>query len=355
MKGKTMPLSFKLAQSFAKAVSTNDVNYVMLKRKNNGSIPPLNLKRVFCVFSMLDKFLGGDGLAEAKSEFWITEEDAKQDVSDETLEEIIASITSMPEDRKEKWTIIVFSETFFSDDPWDSAELEKVMKLCRTLTEKYNNLVISVNFLHKYQGVSNTPSRRAPINEGFVATADKAKLLQNRLSDFRFSNCSLIVWNGVPISCYRKTTYLKEDDELVASGYGYDFGDWKSYPTLELAEASDDHKEFAALFNSGRKQIVASRICSDLNFILPLSKSIKLLIIQADDAPPNTSWIRNVRNAIICYCDADRYTFTVTLSKNNVKCAARVNASGFIGSELHCVIAAYYGDGVSEVVDVGCC
>jgi hypothetical protein len=61
------------------------------RRDEKGEIPSLCSKRIFCVFAMLDKFLGGDGLSEAKSEFWITEETDEQDVSDETLDEIIAS------------------------------------------------------------------------------------------------------------------------------------------------------------------------------------------------------------------------------------------------------------------------
>jgi hypothetical protein len=57
------------AQLFAKAVTINDLNYVMLKRRDDaGNMPPLSLKRVFCIFAMLDKFLGGDGLRSGKSE-----------------------------------------------------------------------------------------------------------------------------------------------------------------------------------------------------------------------------------------------------------------------------------------------
>ncbi|MDR1207788.1 MAG: hypothetical protein LBJ89_00375, partial [Holosporales bacterium] len=63
------------ARSFKAAVSANDVNYVMLKRRDDaGHMPALTLKRVFCIFAMLDKFLGGTGLADAKSEFWKSDE-----------------------------------------------------------------------------------------------------------------------------------------------------------------------------------------------------------------------------------------------------------------------------------------
>jgi hypothetical protein len=308
---------------------------------------------------MIDKFLGGNGLSEAKSEFWITEETDEQDVSDETLDEIIAFTEAMPEIRKEKWTIIVFSETFFSDDSLDNSELEKIMKFCRLLTEKHENLVISVNFLHKYRGQSNTPSRRTPINEDFVATANEVTLRRNRPSDLRFSNCSLIVWNGVPISSYRKTTYCKEGEDqtaetdIVREGYGYDFGDWKSYSTPELADASDDHKKIAELFNSGRKQIIVSRTCSDINFTPKLSSSVKLLILTADDAPGVEWWTDKVRNTNVCVSDATRgCSISISGTRNE---AERILVSHFIFENLSCILAVFYGDCDEEIVDSGCC
>ncbi|MDR2794417.1 MAG: hypothetical protein LBB12_01415, partial [Holosporaceae bacterium] len=97
--------SITSAESFARAVATNDVNYLMLKRRDGNHMPPLNLKRVFCIFSMLDKFLGGDGLSAEKSEFWKTDdttdeklraEYTRQETPDEILNEIIASTPSIP-------------------------------------------------------------------------------------------------------------------------------------------------------------------------------------------------------------------------------------------------------------------
>jgi hypothetical protein len=114
------------AQSFAKAVSINDINYIMLKRRDSGHMPPMSLKRVFCVFALLDKFLGGDGLSFEKSDFWKTDDTcdeklrekyAEQETPDEIFDEIIASTPFIQEDRRKKWTIVVSSEAFFSDDP----------------------------------------------------------------------------------------------------------------------------------------------------------------------------------------------------------------------------------------------
>jgi hypothetical protein len=106
-------------------VATNDVNYIMLKRRDSGGhMPPLSLKRVFCIFARLDKFLGGDGLLAKKSEFWKADDTvdeelrkkyAEQETPDEILSEIIASTPSILEDRREKWTIIVFSASMLLD------------------------------------------------------------------------------------------------------------------------------------------------------------------------------------------------------------------------------------------------
>ncbi|MDR2781481.1 MAG: hypothetical protein LBB21_03455 [Holosporaceae bacterium] len=47
--------SITSAESFARAVTINDINYIMLKRRDSdGHMPPLSLKRVFCIFAMLD-------------------------------------------------------------------------------------------------------------------------------------------------------------------------------------------------------------------------------------------------------------------------------------------------------------
>jgi hypothetical protein len=280
---------------------------------------------------------------------------ARQETPDEILNEIIASTPSIQEDRREKWTIIVFSEAFFSDDPWDSAEVEKVKKCCNLLTDKHKNAIISANFLHKYEGKSDAPSRRKPFKKSFMQTVDeyKLKLKENASNNLRFSNCSLIFWNGVSLSCYRKTTYKDEDNELLKSGYGYDFGDWESYPTLELTTASEDHKEFAALFNSGRRQIIVSRTCSDMNHTPILAKSVKLLILTADGSPDATYWQDKLKNAIACVSDATKGCFFVICKARPI--ALQIRVSPFIVDELSCIVTVCYGEIKDEVVDIGCC
>jgi hypothetical protein len=227
------------------------------------------------------------------------------------------------------------------------------MRLCRLLTEKYQKLIISVNFLHKYEGKSSTFSRRTPISKDFISGRGNPALQRNKSSNLRFSNCSLVLWNGVPVSCYRKTTYTEEGDDLVASGYGYDFGDFKSYPTPELQAASDEHREIAQLFNTGKQQIIAARTCYDMNRTTKLSKRIKLMILTADDSPEFLSWIDKVENAVSCVCDADRGGFLVI--NNNGTISTRISAPLLVFNELYCILYTYYGDVCDEMVDVECC
>jgi hypothetical protein len=221
------------------------------------------------------------------------------------------------------------------------------------LTDKHKNLVISANFLRKYEGKSDIASRRKPLKEKYIVTNDTAKLKQNRSSNLRFSNSSLIFWNGVSLSCYRKTTYKEEDDELLKNSYGYDFGNWKSYPTPELSEESDAHKEFATLFNSGRRQIVVSRTCSDMIFTPTLAKSVKLLILTANDSPHPRLWRNKVCNVGVCICDANKGGGF--FKGNFERTAKEIFVAPFICDELLSTLISYYGDHIDETADIDCC
>jgi hypothetical protein len=102
-----------LAQSLKNTVSINDLNYILLKRKDGRRIPTLHPRDSFTIFAMLDKFLGGDGLSDEKSQFWEGESATSPITDDQKFEEMLISVSPMPENRQEKWTIIVFCETFF--------------------------------------------------------------------------------------------------------------------------------------------------------------------------------------------------------------------------------------------------
>jgi hypothetical protein len=148
-----MTISSKISVlSLKNAVSINDLNYILLKRKNEDEdeIPTLHSRDSFTIFAMLDKFLGGNGLLSKKSQCWEEESAISPRTDDQKFEEMLISVSPIPENRREKWTIIVFCETFFSDSPFNDTELEKVMRFCKLLTVKYPKLIISANFLHKY-------------------------------------------------------------------------------------------------------------------------------------------------------------------------------------------------------------
>jgi hypothetical protein len=178
---------------------------------------------------------------------------------------------------------------------------------------------------------------------------DAARLKQNKSSDLRFSNSSLIFWSGVSLSCYQKTSYKDEADDLVAAGYGYDFGDFKSYAPPELSAASDDHKKFAELFNSGQLQIISARTCYDMNLTPKLSRQIKLLILTADGSPYFEGWSEKTSNAAVCVCDADRGTFF--LIHNSIFETTHIEVVPFISNELSCILTVYYGGIFDEDVN----
>jgi hypothetical protein len=168
----------------------------------------------------------------------------------------------------------------------------------------------------------------------------KRKLKQNVSSNLRFSNCSLIFWNGISLSCYRKASYKDECNVFVNDGYGYDFGDFKSYPTPELQTASENCKEFAKLFNFGRKQVIAARTCSDMNHTPKLSKKIKLLILTADDSPGTYGWENKTTNVIVCISDATKGGGIMI--RNDKQNALHLVVSPFIEEELSCILYVFW-------------
>jgi hypothetical protein len=149
----------------------------------------------------------------------------------------------------------------------------------------------------------------------------------------------------------------KDEDTILKHGYGYDFGDWKSYPTPELATASKDHKEFAVLFNSDRKQIIVSRTCYDMNFTLTLAKSVKLLILTADGAPSRTSWKDKIAKARVCYCDASYACTIMSYPDCKDELSERIVVPSFIEDKIRCVFVVYYGDCHEKIkiTDDCCC
>jgi hypothetical protein len=316
---------------------------------------------------MLDKLMGGDGLLDKKIKFWGDDNIENNDEEDndlyaiyssqETTDEQYDSMSSIVSIQKKPkpYTMIVFSETFFSNrPPLDNASVYQIINLCKILTKKYTSLIICINFLHRFDAaetmfpfwLSPDKSFNPPQSEDFIYAANdyyKAKLISkgNQKSFSRFSNYSLVIWNGVSISCYRKTVYLEEQDSLIDHGYGFDFGDWNSYSTIELRSASQEHQEFAELFNMGNKQAVITRICADLSNMPNVPNSVRLLMIQANSAPPG--WLEKFKNSTICcYCDADPGSGGCALLSKTVKGkviqtnATEIETCSFMKNKLHC-------------------
>jgi hypothetical protein len=308
-----------LAASFVKAIDENNVNYIFLKRdEGNHQMLPLSIKRTFCIFVLLDKFIGGEELLSEMQDFWKQDstEDAElngfyslqysPEVTPDYMPKHLASITK-PIPMKE-WTIAIFSETFFSNNPaLDTASVMQIVNCCRLVTIKHPKLIICINFLHKYKGLMWCPAKQTPENPSYIKNVEQSSLLANSGKEDRFSNYSLVIWNGVVLSCYRKTVYLAEQNSLISQKYGFDFGDWNSSMSTELSSASPEHNALAELFNVGKKQVVCTRICADMTETPPILPNIKLLIIQANDPPVRINWLGLIKSPTKC-CMVDSIT-----------------------------------------------
>lgn len=360
-------------ESFLQAINDGNVNYIFLKRGHDKSISPLPIKKIFCIFAVLDKAFGGNGLIDKRSTFWkadISDDPEllsmyeKQEVRDDILSNLIDQTMKILDQKK--WTIVVFSEHFFSSNSLDSFAVNEIIKCCSILTGKYKRLIICINFLqkynflfHLYDRVYSPPSRSYlfapplppslnPVEADCCIISKKeevkAQLLSetNRYNHFRFSNYSLVIWNGVPVSIYRKTVYHTEQDDLASIGYGFDFGNWKSHPTIELSTASQEHKNFAKLFNA-QEPLIAIRICADMLYTPSLSKKTKLLIVQANGLPPGDIW-KSIDIPTPCTCcvvDTSEFGMFIAnyeqlKTKNYKTCNLQHNTFLSLEKELSC-------------------
>lgn len=126
---------------------------------------------------------------------------------------------------------------------------------------------------------------------------------------------------------------------LVTNGYGFDFGDWNSYPTREVLSATET--DFSSIFNNGEKQLVISRICADLGIMPKVSRNIKFLIAQSNCAPKIHFWKEKIQNLICCFSDAV-YGMEVLVGGKQ-KQINFIDIGSFIKDVLHCDIGVYIG------------
>jgi hypothetical protein len=100
-------------------------------------------------------------------------------------------------------------------------------------------------------------------------------------------------------------------------------------------------KEFSKLFNNGNQQIIVSKTCSDMNYLPKLTKSIKLLILTANDSPGRDKWKEKVGEANVCICDGTRNSYLWI--SDLPKIPTPIQSHNFILKELLCEATVYYG------------
>lgn len=158
------------------------------------------------------------------------------------------------------------------DNTRDKDEIQKDRIFCSAAPEKIQNIGIITNIL-----------------EG---------------NDNRLVNCSILIWNGQPISYYRKSTYCREKDKLIISSaadgslaagdYKYEFGDFKDHIVPGL---QGEYSTMAQQLIDGK--ILTSRICYDLNEPYELPEG-NLLIINSNGIPSFRGWRPRLSNDVFC-------------------------------------------------------
>ena len=191
---------------------------------------------------------------------------------------------------EDKWRILVFSEHFFSQNPFDNIYVNDVIERCKELTIRHPKLLISPNLVHAFniedqldflRSTSNKVNRNANTEYIDIPTQrdkDVSILLHDNVdSPNRIANYSLTIHNNQLLSIYRKGMYYKEAyDQIFEQGYAYEFGDWEDHKLV-------DSEITKVLFD---KQLLATRICadaSDLGFPpFPKLRDDGILIVPAD-------------------------------------------------------------------------
>lgn len=227
------------------------------------------------------------------------------------------STGDIPEINPNKWTILVFQETFFSKThALNNDIVNLIVRCCDELTRNNPRLIIVVNFLHEFTQhncpywVKNynietinidlrTPLllRQKKCEQGFICVEDNAYRMafykpqqpfvngEHPLKPFslvgekRLANYSLVICSGTPVAIYRKFFYAAERNRLIEEGYVYEPGNFLLKPVIW-------GNPFAALFASN--SFCRLFICADLNIVG----------IQDGDAifPPNDSLLSIIQS-----------------------------------------------------------
>jgi hypothetical protein len=193
--------------------------------------------------------------------------------------------------------LIIFSESFFGDTKAsDNERINYIMEKCRQLTKDFTKIILHLSFLHEFRVDESpiwlqqyNPISAEEIPSRLINTTQHAEFLRaNETNQNRIANYSLVIWNGLPITIYRKSTYCEEAEKNVnpVSGvatHAYEFGDFKSH----ILVTNGIFKQMAEIFASTNSAVI-TRMCSDMNhrFLNTLPKNREtLLILPANEAP----------------------------------------------------------------------
>lgn len=337
-----------------KSIRNNEIDCVLIRRNYPScQIDPLSIKRSFCLFALIDKILGGNGLLEL-NELYFSQDNSifttnliefydKQDNSERAKQMYNAFVESLKgvqfKSSHKRWTFLLFNEMFFSSKvPLDSKSVEEILYLCYTLTQKHKNLIICINFLHAFDNYKRPcwlpdDFSLLPLNEDYISSDFKDKILDNGKKELHhhLANYSLIVWNGEVISCYRKTTYCDENNAFINGvrrktdpipSHAYEFGNWESHiPFILSSEASKGlvlHHQLSQLFNDdfSTKSIVM-RICADSLFMPYFDEEKKMLLLTGNGCPYASRWLHKTSPNLIGYViDAEKNMFSFRRNSN---------------------------------------
>jgi hypothetical protein len=218
------------------------------------------------------------------------------------INEIFEKIAEKITPTENKWTLVVFSEYFFGEiNPLNNNEVNYIVGKCNELTNRYEKVIIHINFLHTFNTIdaqcpewvkyNYIPIANAEIGNRLINTDQNMILPVTAERTHRGSNYSLVIWNDLPISIYRKSTYCNEANAIFNSAnasHAYEFGDFLSH---QLGREGI-HQQIADIF-AGDASLVITRICADMNREAFLTdqhlRQNGILILPAKEAPTSTS------------------------------------------------------------------
>jgi hypothetical protein len=200
-------------------------------------------------------------------------------------------------------------------------KVNDIIVKCREFTRANRKVFIHINFLFNFQNSHRPQWFPETGTDTSVVSKDRIKCTapeacwplissaHRTTINNRISNCSVLIWDGEPISYYRKSTYCNEADSLIIAHNGtnfivgshkYEFGDFKDHIVPNLGK---NHLGIAKmLFDKSicKKPLISTKICYDLNVMPNIGNNVSLLIINANEAPNIAGWKEKIKNSVFC-------------------------------------------------------